>query len=156
MLKKFNFNIKEYGTKEFNNAVIYCAKNNNSVTKAAAMLGVKYDTFRKYAKNLGVFEPNQSGKGTHKKPVNKIPLKEILVGKYPHYGCSKLRKRLIDEGIKEERCETCGITNWNGTKLNFELHHIDNDRTNHLLENLKILCPNCHSQTEYFRRSKPA
>ena len=48
-------------------------------------------------------------------------------------------------------CEECGVKSWNGKELNMELHHIDGNRTNHLLENLQLLCLNCHSQTENFR-----
>ena len=56
-----------------------------------------------------------------------------------------------NEEIKEEKCEVCGITEWFGEKLSFELDHIDGDRTNHKLENIRIICPNCHSQTETYR-----
>lgn len=45
----------------------------------------------------------------------------------------------------------CGIRDWNGRELVFELHHIDGNRNNNSLDNLMILCPNCHSQTDNFR-----
>ena len=80
----------------------------------------------------------------------KISLDEILKGKYPDYGSNDLRRRLIKNGLKEEKCEVCGIIEWNNDKISFHLHHIDGDSTNHKLENLKILCPNCHSQTDTF------
>ena len=62
-----------------------------------------------------------------------------------------MRVRLIKEGIKSEMCELCGITEWNGKPVSFELDHIDGNRTNHKLENLRIICPNCHSQTHTYR-----
>ena len=49
-------------------------------------------------------------------------------------------------------CEICNIGDvWNNIKLELELDHIDGDRTNHSIYNLRIVCPNCHSQTETFR-----
>jgi len=57
---------------------------------------------------------------------------------------------LINEGYKENRCEICGISEWNGKQLVCQLHHIDGDTTNNELSNLQILCPNCHSQTENY------
>lgn len=54
-------------------------------------------------------------------------------------------------GLKDKVCEMCGIRDWNGRELVFELHHIDGNRNNNSLDNLMILCPNCHSQTDNFR-----
>lgn len=51
-------------------------------------------------------------------------------------------------------CERCGITNWNNEKIVFQLHHKDGDYRNNKLENIILLCPNCHSQTENFRNNK--
>ena len=56
--------------------------------------------------------------------------------------------RLAAEGLtaseKEERCETCGLTEWRGAALAMALHHVNGDR----LANLRMLCPNCHAQTD--------
>lgn len=69
------------------------------------------------------------------------------------YGISSnaLRSRLIREGIKEHKCEMCGITEWNGQPTPIELDHIDGNRYNNTIENLRILCPNCHAQTDTYR-----
>lgn len=58
---------------------------------------------------------------------------------------------LVRTGRKKYSCEKCGISEWNGGKITLELHHKDGNHTNNRLENLEILCPNCHSQTENFR-----
>ena len=64
---------------------------------------------------------------------------------------NSLKKRLIREGVKENRCERCGITEWMDNDLIFELHHINGNNSDNRLENLILLCPNCHSQTSNFR-----
>ena len=62
----------------------------------------------------------------------------------------KLRKKLLAEGLKENQCAICGITKWHGKPIVCQLHHIDGNNQNNNLENLQILCPNCHSQTENY------
>lgn len=66
----------------------------------------------------------------------------------------RLLRKLLREGIKENRCEICGIKDWNGKELTFQLHHIDGVPTNNELGNLQVLCPNCHSQTDNFANKK--
>lgn len=77
------------------------------------------------------------------------PLSEILV-KDSEYKSSSLLKRLFKEGYKEKKCERCGITEWMGEDITFQLHHKDGDHHNNELSNLESLCPNCHSQTDNF------
>jgi 5-methylcytosine-specific restriction endonuclease McrA len=53
--------------------------------------------------------------------------------------------------MNQEKLIKNRISDWQGRPLSLELHHIDGNRQNHLLDNLVILCPNCHSQTDTFR-----
>ena len=132
--------------------IIEACKNARSMAEAAASLGMHFNTFRGKAIKLNVYRPNQNGKGLNKKHNgSKIELKDILEGKYPQYQTNKLRIRLIDEGLKEHKCESCGIESWLDNPISLELDHIDGNRTNHRLNNLRILCPNCHSQTSTYR-----
>lgn len=81
-----------------------------------------------------------------------IPLNEILEGKHPTYKTYHLKKRLLDSGIKQPVCEECGLKGiWNGKPIQHELDHINGVSTDHRLENLRLLCPNCHSQTPTFK-----
>jgi len=73
-----------------------------------------------------------------------------------------LKRRLIGEGLKPPICAACGVADWRGKPLSLALHHINGDRVDNRLENLELLCPNCHSQTETYsgrnghRRSGPS
>ena len=61
-----------------------------------------------------------------------------------------LKRRLFGAGLKEARCELCGINEWLGRPLSLALHHLNGDGLDNRLENLQLLCPNCHSQTPNF------
>lgn len=135
--------------------IIEIATKSQTMALAARRCGMGYKSFIRHAKRLGVYKPNQAGKGVKEdyKRKNTINLNEILAGKYPQYSTYKLKIRLIKEGIKEDKCEKCG---WNEKLENYEftpceLHHIDGNSKNHLLSNLIILCPNCHSLTKSYR-----
>ena len=67
------------------------------------------------------------------------------------YARHNIKKRLIKQKIIEYVCRDCGIDgNWNGKKLSLQLDHINGVNNDNRIENLRFLCPNCHSQTENF------
>lgn len=68
---------------------------------------------------------------------------------YLHYGSGitshKLKLKILRDGIKPRRCEGCELEEWRGEPIPLELHHVDGDRRNNTLPNLRLLCPNCHA-----------
>jgi hypothetical protein len=77
------------------------------------------------------------------------PIEELLVSGPPR-NRFHLKARLIKAGLKENRCERCGINEWQEKPLAMQLHHINGEGLDNRLENLELLCANCHSQTETY------
>ena len=75
---------------------------------------------------------------------------EFYLKKGSVIGSSLLKKKILKEGLKEQKCENCGLTEWMGKPIKLELHHINGDNTDNRIENLQILCPNCHSYTDNY------
>ena len=118
-----------------------------TMAQAASKLQLAFSTFKRYATKYDLYEANQGGKGTLKQ---KKSLEDVFSGKEPMVTWW-LRKRLIREGYKSNECESCGISEWNGQSITMELDHVDGNNGNNSLDNLRLLCPNCHSQTPTFR-----
>jgi 5-methylcytosine-specific restriction endonuclease McrA len=63
-------------------------------------------------------------------------------------GRHHLKRRLLQAGLLESVCRHCGLERWQDMPLALQLHHLNGDRHDNRLENLALLCPNCHSQTD--------
>ena len=62
---------------------------------------------------------------------------------------------MLNHKLKQYKCEICGISEWLGNPITLQFHHINGNPLDDRLENLQILCPNCHSQTDsYCKRQK--
>jgi 5-methylcytosine-specific restriction endonuclease McrA len=78
-----------------------------------------------------------------------MPFDKLLAANTPR-NRNHIKLRLLAAGLKDNRCEECGITRWRDRELSLALHHRNGDRNDNRLENLQLLCPNCHSQTPNF------
>lgn len=78
-----------------------------------------------------------------------IPLEEILDGQHPLYSTGHLKKRLIGQ-IFQHQCSECDLEEWRGKPIPLDLDHINGKSWDHRLENLRLLCRNCHAQTDNF------
>ncbi|MFL5738852.1 MAG: HNH endonuclease signature motif containing protein [Flavisolibacter sp.] len=139
-------------SREFQDYFIKVCQGSGSMSQAALQLGMNYKTLCFHAKRLSCFAPNQCGKGTKKAPSKKpSPLEEILNGKKLTYQSNKLKIRILKEKVRSHRCEHCGLKMWQGRKIPLELHHRDGNKYNNKLDNLMLLCPNCHALTDNYR-----
>ena len=116
-----------------------------TMARAATKLNLHFNTFKKYALMYGCYKTNQAGKGISK---NIGPQRKTLSEYHSRRG---VRQRILKEGWLEYECNECNIKDYNGKPLSLELDHINGKRDDHRLENLRFLCPNCHSQTKTFR-----
>lgn len=93
---------------------------------------------------------DKSTKGTTKYPIEDYLSNKRVIQSH------KLKLRLIREGLKENKCEKCGISEWQNEELPLELDHMNCNHEDNTLTNLQILCPNCHAQKTRKDRKKRA
>lgn len=156
-------NLQEYDEKEssrqkYIKSVCELAKKCTNINQILHILGKKstneyYKQIRKILEDNKVdishFKENESHKldGIRdKKPIHEYLVKGSIVSS------TRLRELLLKEGMKEHKCENleCGLTEWHNLPIPLQLHHINGDRTDNRLENLQLLCPNCHALTDNY------
>ena len=122
--------------------------------------GGNYETVHRLIREQNIDVSHMTGQGWNKEDHSRtlannrptIPLEEILVNNSTYRGGSHtLKKRLLASGLKQWACERCYRHAWNGKPIPLELEHISGKRFDNRIENLRLLCPNCHAQTPTYR-----
>lgn len=155
--------MKEYYHKEVLEKVI---GESYSFAEALRKIGLRdcgsnFKTIKKYVEGYNIdtshFRGQTWNKGmgnTDYAAHNKL---EDILKENTNFKSDTLKYRLVKEGLKQWKCEKCGNEGtWEGGELVLELHHINGNHYDNRLENLQILCPNCHSQTNNFRTKRCA
>ena len=140
--------------------LIDAVKTSTTWSEVCRKIGVKPATgsqtyIRKRAILLDLDTTHFLGKSWSRgKTFSKRPIEDYLKIDGKFIGSDALKKRLINEGLKDSKCENCKLSSWLKIPIPIELHHINGDRNDNRLENLQILCRNCHGITENYAGRK--
>ena len=133
-----------------------CSKHSGSCLvnrqKNAEGLKLAYVEGRKDRENLNKNAPEWHGwsKGKCQIKLDSEELNRIFcITTIPQSG-QYLKKRILRANLKEYKCDICGISEWKSKPLHLQLDHINGNKIDNRLENLRFICPNCHSQTDTF------
>lgn len=149
--------LKKYNLQQLEEAV----KSSTSVRETLQKLNVipaggNYEIFHKAIRVFNIDTSHfTGGAGSGAKlrgriSKNRRPLESVLK-ENSDYQSNKLRKRLLDSGHFTHKCGSCLNTSWMNLPIPLELDHINGIRTDNRLENLRLLCPNCHALTSTYR-----
>lgn len=145
---------KERAKKEYEEIVCNLVKECQNISQVCKSLGKRATNnnylfiekiIEKYNLDISHFCVDYSNK-KHHKPYTK---EEIFCENSP-MSTSKARDATIKFGVKEWRCERCRRTDWEGEKIPLQIHHINGDNRDNRIENIQLLCPNCHTLTDTY------
>ena len=137
--RRLGLPIDERGARRYDwNAVQRFYDEGHSVRECVATFGFSHETWQSARKRGAIVT----------RPQRTPPEVMFAVGQLRNRG--NVKRRLLAEGLKPAACATCGISKWRGEPLSLALHHINGDRVDNRVENLELLCPNCHSQTDNY------
>jgi hypothetical protein len=148
------WNRRKYTKEEFINAW----NSYESIEEAIRQLdlspyGSTYNTMNDTANELGLTRKHMTGQGWNVGDKfglikrNTIPLDEILIEDSTYSNGAGLKKKLFAAGLFERKCYRCNLKEWMGEPIPIQLEHINGVHNDNRIDNLTLLCPNCHAQT---------
>lgn len=144
--------------KDSDNEFIEMIKNSSNIAEVLFKLGLTvkgnswgYSQVKSRMEVLGLGFKDFKGKSPVARAVQEqeVP-NEVLFTSQKKHARNCVRRRILRDNLIEYKCAICGISEWNGKKLSLELDHINGINYDNRLENLRWLCPNCHSQTSTY------
>jgi hypothetical protein len=126
-----------------------------SIAEALRQLGIpptasSYRIFRGRVRALDLELHHHAGQGWAR--ARTFPERWVAIERFAETADGvRLRQRLVALGLREHRCERCGLGAWLDEPIPLEVDHVDGDRRNNALDNLRLLCPNCHALTPTYR-----
>jgi hypothetical protein len=137
-----------------NEQLLQAAKSNHSYAAIMRSLRIKPSEGNWRSLKVRMAELNidtSNWKGSHHGTGGTKPKPLVLAANTPLTSPDRFKKQLIAKGILNNQCAVCRLSPfWNQQPLSLQLDHIDGDRDNQTISNLRLLCPNCHSQTPNF------
>lgn len=157
-MRKYNTN-KSNSWKKFGNIklltkndFVKTCNESESMSEACSKLGIHFGTFKKYAEIYGCYKPNQSLKGYSKdiKPL-KWDIDNWNNNEPIYVTRAVLRKWLFRLILLPLKCNKCGLNKWLEQPISLEINHINGINNDNRKDNIELLCPNCHAQTDNYR-----
>lgn len=134
------------------NLFIKVCNESSSMISASKTLNIPFRRFKRIAMELGCYNPNQNwsnGKTSYNDDRLKTKYQNDLFSQNSKARRDFVKSIIIKNNLIEYSCKECGISNvWNGKKISLQIDHVNGIRNDNRLENLRFLCPNCHSQTD--------
>ena len=150
---------KKEANRIFEEKVLDVIPKSNSLNDVCAKMGLKGVNwyYTKISNIIQKYNIDTSHFGTQKQKTNgcfeRLSDDVFFSENTNRNGCNLL-KRLIEGNYKTHKCEKCGREEWEGEKIPLQIHHRDGDHFNNKINNLEVLCPNCHALTDTFGKRK--
>ncbi|MCZ2224795.1 MAG: HNH endonuclease [Chitinophagales bacterium] len=136
--------------------LIEAVKNSFNISQTLNKLGLNkkstgnYKTIKLRIKELNLDTSHFKWIGKNLGGFNEIKLDDVLIENSTYLNTSSLKRKLLKKELLKYECYICSINEWRNKKLVLQLDHINGVFNDNRIDNLRLLCPNCHSQTETF------